>query len=258
MEGNWRESLREAMPEGGAPAFRHELSIISASDIAQQFYCEAKIENEYTLGEVPTESKSIGTELHDQIFAIEGTEQEELIRHISERPTLTASFLLHAKIGSIQVAGLPDAVIFEHGRPRWIIELKTTRGDIARLWADQEIQLRIYGLLMEQMGFDCSTLALALVRAKQDETRPLPVKELLLPLIRGALSSEKTPQLERALPLKFFLLRHEPSKAVSAVLWAQEYWLKNREAIPTTSMGKCRGCEFKASCNHSLVKTGPT
>lgn len=252
MGKNWKDSLREGIPEGG-DAYRHDLSFVGASTVAQQFYCEAKVENEYRLGEVPTEGKEVGTDLHDEIFAMEEVEQEDLIRHIEESPSLTASFGLYARIGNLRVAGMPDAVIFEKGKPRWIVELKTTRGDPARLWRDQAIQVKIYGALLEQMGFDCSDLMLALVRMKQQALTP-PERESLLLLVKGALASEATAQLEARYGMKFFLLPHVRSEAEEAVTWAQDYWLRKREAIPTRVEGKCRSCEFNGVCVHSLSK----
>ncbi len=132
---SWKDSLNEGIPEGGA-VYRHDLPFVGASTVARQFYCEAKVENEYRLGEIPTEGKGIGTDLHAEIFAMEAVEREDLIKHIEESPSLTASFGLYAQIGGLRVAGVPDAVIFERGRPRWVVELKTTRGDPSRLWQD--------------------------------------------------------------------------------------------------------------------------
>jgi hypothetical protein len=42
-------------------------SVIVASDIAEQFYCEKKVEMEYLHGEVETEAKAIGTEAHEKL-----------------------------------------------------------------------------------------------------------------------------------------------------------------------------------------------
>jgi len=251
---SWKVSLREGVVPEGEPAYRHELSFVGASTIGQQFYCEAKVENEYTLGEIPTESKEIGSGLHDEIFAMEKLEREDLIRHIERDPSLTASFGLQAKVGELRVAGIPDAVIFETGRPKWIIELKTTRGDPTRLWRDQVIQMRVYGLLLERMGFDCSTLTLALIRMKQAGALNPDEKSALLPLIRLALLDQKTSALEAKHQMKFFLVPHVASEAENAIIWAQDYWLRRREAIPTTSEGKCRSCEFNDVCAHSLFK----
>ncbi len=253
MGKNWKDSLREGIPEG-VGAYRHDLPFVGASTVAQQFYCEAKVENEYTLGEVPTEGKAIGADLHDEIFAMEEVEQEDLIRHIEESPSLTASFGLYAQIGDLRVAGLPDAVIFENGRPRWVVELKTTRGDPSRLWRDQAVQVKIYGMLLERMGFDCSGLTLALVRMRQEALTPSE-RESLLILVKGALAEEATAPLEARYGLKFFLLPHVRSEAEEAVTWAQDYWLKRREAVPTKVEGKCRSCEFNNVCAHSLSKS---
>jgi hypothetical protein len=254
MGKSWKASLREEAAREGEPAYRHELSSVGASTIAQQFYCEAKVENEYTLGEIPTEIKEAGTDMHNEIFAMEELEREDLIRRIEQDPSLTASFGLHAKVGKLRVVGVPDAVIFEAGRPRWIIELKTTRGDPTKLWRDQVVQMRVYGLLLERMGFDCSRLTLALIRMKQAGTLTPDGKGALLPLIRLALLEQNTSLVEAKHQMKFFLFPHAASEAENAIIWAQDYWLRKREAIPTTSEGKCRSCEFNSVCAHSLLK----
>jgi len=252
MGNGWKNSLREDIPEGGA-AYRHDLLFVGASTVARQFYCEAKVENEYKLGEVPTEDKSIGTGLHEEIFAMESVKTEDLIKHIEELPSLTASFGLHAQIGGLRVAGVPDAVIFEKGKPRWVVELKTTRGDPSRLWPDQAIQVKIYGLMLERMGFDCSNLTLALIRMKQQGLTS-PEKESLLLLVKTALEREKTAQLEAKHAMRFFLFPYISSEPEAAIAWAQDYWLERREAIPTRAEGKCRSCEFNGVCAHSLFK----
>jgi len=249
---NWKDSLKEDVPEGGA-VYRHDVHFVGASTVAQQFYCEAKVENEYRLGEVPTEVKSIGTGMHDEIFAMESVEREDLIRHIEESPSLIASFGLRAQVGDLSVAGVPDAVIFERGRPKWVVELKTTRGDPSRLWPDQAIQVKIYGLMLERMGFDCSGLTLVLVRMKQHGLTS-PEKESLLVLVKTALERKETAQMEAEHEMKFFLLPLVSSEPEAAIVWAQDYWLKKREAIPTKVEGKCRSCEFNAVCAHSLFK----
>jgi hypothetical protein len=42
--------------------------------------------------------------------------------------------------------------------------LKTTSGDVSHLWRDEKVQARVYGLILDQMGFDCSRLKLVIVR----------------------------------------------------------------------------------------------
>ena len=256
MPRTWKDSLRDGSFPEVEQTYRHELSFVGASTIAQQFFCEAKVENEYTLGEVPSEGKDIGTDLHEEIFAMEPVEREDLIRLIEEASSLTTTFGLYAEVGGLRVAGNPDAVIFENGRPRWVVELKTTRGDPTRLWRDQVVQVRVYGLLLERMGFDCSSLTLALVRMKQRRGEGAPDRDALLLSIRSALIDGKTAELEAKHEMKFFLMPHASPEAEGAISWAQDYWLRKREAVPTGNEGKCRSCEFSSVCVHSLYKAG--
>jgi PD-(D/E)XK nuclease superfamily len=254
MGKSWKDSLKEAALPDASPIFRHQLPFIGASTIAQQLFCEAKVENEYTMGDIPTQVKDIGTYLHEEIFAMEPLEREELIKHIEESPSLTASFHLYAEIGDLRVAGVPDAVIFEKSMPRWVVELKTTKGDPTKLWKNQEMQVRVYGLLLERMGFDCSNLTLALIRMKQQQVMAPPEKSALLLLIKYALLQEQTAFLEQKYEMNFFLMPHVGTEAENAITWAQDYWLNRRAAIPTKIEGKCRSCEFNNVCAHSLFK----
>ena len=41
---------------------RFNRSVIIASDIASQYYCEKKVEMQYLIGEVKTEEKTIGSQ----------------------------------------------------------------------------------------------------------------------------------------------------------------------------------------------------
>lgn len=69
---------------------RFECSFVIASDIAQQFFCEKKVEMEYLHGEVETEAKTIGTEAHEKLT--EGSvkvDREQLWHDIyGDKPTL--------------------------------------------------------------------------------------------------------------------------------------------------------------------------
>jgi len=119
--------MEAELPEPAAK-FRHETSFIGASTLAQQYYCEVKVEQTFVHGEVPSETKDAGTELHGEVLAMESIERKELIEHIEKDPRVTASFGLFAEVGKLRIVGVPDAVVFEKSAPKWLIELKTTRG----------------------------------------------------------------------------------------------------------------------------------
>jgi CRISPR/Cas system-associated exonuclease Cas4 (RecB family) len=253
MKKDWRKAMLEgALVED--PIYRHELSFVGVSTIAQQYYCEAKVEQENTTGDIPTEVKETGTDLHDAIFAMEPVKREELVEHIEKAPRLAATFRLYGEIGKLRVIGQPDAVVFEKGVPKWLIELKTTRGDYTRLWRDQLIQVRIYGLLLEKMGFDCSKLNLVLIRMRQKGELGPNQKDAMLNMVQLALIEQRTKELETKFEMKFFMFPHSASEPENAIVWAQDYWLKARGPIPTKNASKCKPCEYNEMCPYSLYK----
>ena len=251
MEKEWKQSMSEPLATG--KAYRFDQSFVVASSIAQQYYCEAKVEQSYVHGDIPSEAKEAGTNLHEEVLAMEKVELKDLVERIEKAPLLTASFGVHGRILDVDVAGMPDAVVFEKSVPRWVIELKTTKGDPTRLWDDQLVQVRVYGLLLEKMGFDCSKMRLALVRWRQEDVRG-PRKEEMLSRITRSLMRGETKELEARFGMRFFLFPHDAGEAERAVAWAQGYWLGRRGAVPSSSPGKCKICEYSAICPYSLVK----
>lgn len=251
---DWRRSMVE--PLEPRASFRFDQGFVAVSSIAQQYYCEAKVEQSYVHGDVPTETKDVGTSLHEEVLAMEKVELKELVERIGEAPLLTASFGVHGRVLDVDVAGIPDAVVFERSVPRWVVELKTTKGDPTRLWDDQLVQVRVYGLLMEKMGFDCSRMSLALVRWRQEDIKE-PQKGDMLAKITRALLDGETSEMEARFGMKFFVFPHDAAEAERAVAWAQGYWLGERGAVPTGSVGKCRICEYRDVCPYSLVRFNP-
>jgi hypothetical protein len=151
------------------------------------------------------------------------------------------------------VVGEPDHIVWSEGRPLWVVELKTTRGDPNPLWEDQENQVRIYGLLLQRMGFDCSGMRLAVVRLKSGELGEEEKREWILRVSR-ALIEDGVRELEARYrgTMKAHLLDHDVDRAERAVLSKAGYWLQEREPVASTSVGKCRACEYNAVCPKSL------
>ncbi len=249
----WRKE-REFF-ESGREEFRHRTSFVAVSSIAEQYYCEYKLENEFELGEIPTETKDTGTALHDELMPMEKITKEDFAELVVGKEPSLVVLGVWGQIGGLKIVGMPDQMIWSDGRPLWVVELKTTRGDPAPLWEDQENQTRVYGLLLDRMGFDCSKLRLAVVRLKSDELNEEERKEWIVrvsaALLHGAVKGLEERYSGR---MKVHILLHDVEKAVRAIAIKEGYWLEQREPIPSSSIGKCRGCEYNGSCPKSLFK----
>jgi len=241
--------------DSGNEEFRHRTSFVPVSSIAEQYYCEYKLENEFALGEIPTEAKDSGTALHAELIPTEKITKEEFARLVERKEPSIAMLPVWGLAGGLKVVGEPDHTIWSEGRPLWVVELKTTKGDPTPLWEDQENQVRIYGMLLERMGFDCSRMRLAVVRLKSDELTEEEKREWIL-RVSKALLEGKVQDLEKRHPakMKVHLLKHEVGRAENAVAAKAGYWLVNREPIPSSSVGKCRACEYNDSCEKSLFR----
>ncbi len=241
--------------ESGKGEFRHGTPFVAVSSIAEQYYCEYKLENEFELGEIPTETKDSGTALHAELMPTEKVTKEEFAKLVGGREPSLAVLGVWGSVGPLRLVGEPDHIVWRKGRPLWVVELKTTRGDPAPLWEDQENQVRIYGLLLDRMGFDCSLMRLAVVRLRSDELSR-EVKEQWILRVSAALLKDKMRGLEAEYKgkMKAHILEHDLRRAEAAVVAKAGYWLMQREPISTTSVGKCRACEYNRRCRKSLYR----
>jgi len=252
-EDLWKRE--EEFLSSAKPEFRHGLALVGVSALAGQYYCEYKVENEFALGEIPTEAKEIGTELHDELIPGVEVTPENFVKLVSAKKPSYGVLRVWGNVWGIRLVGMPDHVIWSEGRPLWLVELKTTKGDPNPLWEDQEAQVRIYGLLLDSMGFDCSSLQLALVRLKarelSEEDRTLWIQRVSDALIEG-----KVGDLETSLNgvMKVHLLAHEKGVAEANVAGKRGYWTSERDPTSSTSVGKCRACEYVSVCPKSMVK----
>ena len=255
MEGlpdsKWEDSLRKSITEMiSETRYRHNLPFVAVSDLARQFYCEQKVDLSYVLGDIPTDSKLIGDAVHDQVLAMRATTKNKLISDIKSGKSVIASFLLFGQISGVNIAGMPDAVYFYEGKPKILIELKTTGGSISRLWEDQILQAQLYAYLMEQMGFDISEMRIFIMKIKQDISE----KEALLELALFYIKLHKEKELEKVLPVKMFEVKYDKDFVMSKSSWALDYWLLKREPVPAKIASKCRSCEYSKQCKFSLTE----
>jgi hypothetical protein len=252
MTGNWQDSLRERFELlQGPPIYRHAQSFVKVSHLAAQYFCELKLHFDITRGEVPTEGKIRGIRIHREVLPMKKIPLEQLRSEIETKPQLISTFLLVAKAGELVVAGLPDAIMTSKGVPRFLIELKTTEVGIGRLWEGEAVQARVYGLLLDVMGFDCSGLKLAIVKTCQSLLSCQERRKLMSRIVGILLGDPRDVESEYKGQMRVFGLPYSRTEAMRDVILAQDYWLCRREAVPTNSVGKCRRCVHGSICQYS-------
>jgi hypothetical protein len=252
-DGLWKRE--EHFYESARPDLRHNIPFVAVSSIASQFYCEYKIENEFAVGEIPTEAKETGTSLHDELMPTVAITRSEFAKMVSRKKPSLGVLRVWGAAQGIRLVGMPDHIVWAEGRPLWLVELKTTRGDPSPLWEDQENQVRIYGLLLELMGFDCSKMQLAVVRLRTNELDEAEKREWIVK-VSDSLLANKINELEEKYEgtMKAHLLKHDRGLAEAAIALKAGYWLNQREPTSSTSVGKCRACEYRSVCEKSLFK----
>jgi PD-(D/E)XK nuclease superfamily len=261
MSTSWQDNLRSVDRESLASKIplRFGLPWVPVSSIAQQFYCEVKVDHEYRFGKIPTPEKEEGTMLHEEIITMKPTTPSDLVRSIEKEPICLCTFPVFGKVDDLPIFGIPDAVLFRKSVLSHLIELKTTNGDVSRLWRDQAVQVKAYALALDLMGFDCAKLELSLVRVSKSDISGEGKESLLNEVTKGLLDGridavEQSLRQRMRAEVKVHRLLYDRQDAAKDVAWAKDYWLMKRGPIPTRNARKCRVCEFNELCPFSMTK----
>ncbi|MCL4519307.1 MAG: PD-(D/E)XK nuclease family protein [Thaumarchaeota archaeon] len=249
----WEESLEKSLHRSASSRpLRHGISAVPVSSLASQYYCEQKVELAYIHGDVETESKIEGTELHEELIPMEEATHDEIVTGI-KKELFIASFPISASLSGLRLAGIPDAVVFQKSIPSFVIELKTTNGDTSKLWKDQLVQTEIYGLILDEMGFDCSGLKLVIGRLWKNGNISESYKEKFLGMTVESLLGQKRHNLNTK-RFTAHIVDYDRKDSLNQVEWARDYWLGSRNAIPTKNENKCRACEYGNLCDFNLAR----
>jgi len=235
--------LRQAQEAGSSLRFGRLM--ISASDIAEQFYCEKKVEMEYIHGEVETEAKNVGTEAHENLIEDSvRVKREQLWKNIySDKPVFALEMLLLAKYGDVFLAGKPDSVLFARGFPFIVFEYKFSRSGVA--YPSYHVQVQTYYVLLENMGFDTSRLIYAIVVA---DPRTKGSRELRQKVVQTVIRNGAKEAVHSIGDATVYCNKFNRVNVEKDLAWALEFWKKSRQAEPTRNQNKCARCEYQAKC----------
>lgn len=258
----WEDSLKKFQSlitelaekvEKGEGDLRFGLPAIAVSSIANQYYCEKKVELTQRYGREETAEMKLGKEAHEKLLAdTVKTRREKVWRQIASGfPTMVREMPLLGKYQETILMGTADGVFFVEGTPKLLLEHKFTKS--RRPWHNYHIQARLYCLLLHLMGFDTKRLKYALILAPPESKEGKKIRGIL----RTILSNPEKDMIEakmNTVTVRIYVTSFEMDRAKQDLNWALGFWKKEREAKPTSKAGKCATCEFKQTCSDSLVR----
>ena len=229
-----------------------ETDSLAPSRIANQFYCEKKVDLTLEHGDIETAAKARGSQTHERAAegAVEVAEEEfwaALER--DERKVMVESPFI-GETSEFLLVGVPVAVVFEDGRPELLLERKTTsRPDY--LYKNQRIQAWIYGFILDSVGFDTDGLRIA-VLSHERALGPDLGRELQELVLGNSHGWQQGPhELLEDPNAVLHVSAYSREEFRSDLEWALGYWREEREPIPTKKPGKCRACEYAQLCPDS-------
>lgn len=218
---------------------------VAASSIADQYYCEQKVELRRLLGEIETEVKQRGSAAHEELAseALE-TNQEDLFQRIfSDEVTIVQELLLVSRYKGLILVGQPDAVAFHQGRALYVFEFKFSHSQIP--YHSYHVQANVYGKILEGIGFEVSNLCYVIALLPPSSKGESTLFTTIVQAVMDHGPHEVTFDLD---PSKVYVFTYRSALAETDIDWALEYWRSKRAAIPTENPNKCTRCEYTASC----------
>ncbi len=254
-----REELIERVKKGKSN-LKFNRPYLIVSDIASQFYSEAKLELDYIFGKIKTEAQKEGTKLHDRMAEdAEAITFKELVKNIpkaEEMVIVETPFFM--KSHDDIIVGKPDVIIFKRGIPIFLFEYKFSK--YSTTFPNQQVQAQIYCQILKELGYNTDLLCYGIIIAPRDMTKKsnnvkkIP-REVLQRIDLSSLIQEQEMELQFD-QISVFLYKFDSKKAKQDLKWALEYWQGKREVKLSELLHECERHEHKEKCGitYSIVQ----
>lgn len=246
------EEVFSNLPGKGKGNLRFGRSTVSISKIAQQYYCEQKLDlaSEYPVP--PTEQMIKGEAGHEAAatLGIPVSKEEAVKEALAEREE--AIFYCEFNVAwihnGVPIIGMVDEAWFRGGSVDLVVERKFS--NTLSVYSPYHIQAQLYCLGLGEMGFNNESTNYRIIVLKRschecerliDRSCPIFVLEKI---DFGCDNGEA----------KAFIYPFSKEKIVKDLDWALDFWLNKRKAMPTQNQAKCHACEYSSMCNSSLTK----
>ncbi|MFC2026620.1 hypothetical protein ACFLUX_01440 [Chloroflexota bacterium] len=221
---------------------------VSISSIAQQYYCEKALELSFEHPLPQTERMKQGEAGHESITTLatpisrEGSIQEA----IKEKPVCIYEFSIAWEYKGIPILGLVDEAWFREGNVDLVVERKFSNS--LKIYSPYHVQAQLYCLGLGEMGFNNSDTLYRIMVFKRGCVDCPELEERSCSIFNDFTSYQcnKGGSITYTYPF-------DKQTILKDLDWAIEFWLGNRNAVPTKVQAKCRVCQHKGLCEFSLA-----
>lgn len=239
------------------PRLRHGLSAVPVYLIAEQRYCERKVDLtlDFPAVERPTAEVEAGTAGHEALAAAaEPLEPADLEALVEAGETVRLhEYGLRGEVDGVPVVGRPDAVFLRGRVADLVLEFKFSAW--RRPFPSHRLQLLAYGHLLGQSGYDVSRLVCGVLMLPPRAARGgEPVIAEPEYAACAAHASHLSARAATGAPVAaapetvgggaLSLFPYDPAEAARGLAWALGYWKGRRPAALADNPGKCRRCAF--------------
>jgi len=199
----------------------------------------------HTHGRVETETKKQGSEGHESLLwdTVEVKRGEILQKIFSDESVTIHEMPLLAKYRDVILAGQPDAIMFKEGNPVALFEYKFSSSPYP--YRSYHVQARVYGRILEGMGFDTSDLFYIIAVVPKESRSDKETFRRVIDAVKENGAFEVSLKVKDA---HVYLYEYKKIDAERDIDWALEYWKGVRDANPADNPKKCRSCEYKEKC----------
>jgi len=243
------ETIMAGLPRVGQLRFGRKM--VRVSDIAKQYYCERALELSYLKPLPQTKRMAEGEKGHAAISSTAKpmTHEEAVKEAIQPRkkPFCLYEFNIAWLSKDVPIVGNVDEAWFRQGNIDLVVERKfTNKLDV---YSSYHIQAQLYCLGLGEMGFNNTNTQYRIALMKRSCHDCIELSALTCPTITCEAEYHSCSKGES----KAFVFPFERKPVIIDLEWALDFWVGQRDAVPTTNRAKCNSCSYKTSCENSLV-----
>ncbi len=222
--------LLEAVSSGEYCCLRHGLPYVTPSLLAEQAFCERRLEHRLAEGG-EKEPPASPVQARKLLEALLGARRR---LWTGEEKVITAP--LAALVEDVPLIGRPPALALDEGCVRAVYLVKVTSRP--RLYHSDRVKAYAYATLVERAGIACSDMKIAYVTTPE----PIDLKELL-----ALLPDPTRPRPVKGEHVSVHILAHDPRMEMELLAPLLAYWRGERSATPRPGPW-CRTCPYQRLC----------